>query len=171
MYTLLLTLRIIHIVCGVFWAGTIFFMTFYILPAVERSGPDGGKIMQSITSTNKFAVVVPVMALLTILSGLMLIWKASGGFTPFWFTTNYGLTLTIGGAFAIIAFIHGMVVNKPRVTRMEKIAKELALRGGPPTEQERNEMMSIRVTVFRTTRWLACWLGITVVAMAVARYI
>jgi uncharacterized membrane protein len=171
MYIFLLTLRIIHIACGVFWAGSILFLTFYVFPAVERSGPDGGKIMQAITGTNKFAQVLALTALLTILSGVLLIWKLSGGFTPDWFSTNYGLSLTTGGTFAIVAFVQGMAINRPGVARMEKIAKEIGSRGGPPSESERAEMMKIRNRIILSSRLMALWLSVAVITMAIARYV
>jgi uncharacterized membrane protein len=171
MYFFILTLRIIHIVGGVFWVGSLLFLTFYIFPAVVRSGPDGGKMMQAITGTNKFAQVMALAALLTILSGILLMWKLSGGFSPEWFGTNYGISLSTGGTFAVIAFIQGMIINRPGVMRIEKIAHAAASRGGAPTEAERTEMMQIRTRVILSTQWIAFWLTITLITMAIARYV
>ena len=171
MYVLLLLLRIIHIGCGVFWAGSILFLAFYVFPAVQRSGPDGGKFMQAISSTNRFAQVLPLMALLTILSGAVLMWRQSGEFTPEWFATKYGLSLTIGGALAVIALIQGMSVNKPAVTRIERIGQRIQAHGGVPNDAERAEMIALRARVIGSTQLLAVWLSLAVIAMAIARYL
>jgi hypothetical protein len=39
--TYLLILRLLHIGCGISWAGTVIFVAFFIDPAVKSSGPDG----------------------------------------------------------------------------------------------------------------------------------
>jgi hypothetical protein len=145
-------------------------LAFYIFPAVERSGPDGGKIMQAVTGVNKFSQVLALTASITILSGLLLMWELSSGFTPSWFSSRYGAALGIGGITAIVAFAQGMIINRPGVMRMQSIGQAVAARGGAPSEEERNELMRLRKRVYLSTQWLALWIIITVVAMGGARY-
>lgn len=168
MYYYLLSLRILHIVCGIFWGGTILFLTFYVFPAVRRSGPDGGKMMQAITSTNRFATVLAIAALVTIVSGILLMWRVSGAFIPEWFSTGYGASLTTGGILAIVAFAQGMIINRPAVGRLQEIA---AKAGATPSDAQRAEMLAIRNRIFLSTKFMAAWLGVAMVAMAIARYV
>ena len=37
-------LRILHIVTGVFWAGTVFFIVSFLLPAMGKIGPAAGPL-------------------------------------------------------------------------------------------------------------------------------
>jgi hypothetical protein len=170
MHIYLLVLRIIHITCGVFWAGTALLMVFYIFPAVGRSGPDGGKIMQAITGTNKFPQVLTLVATLTLLSGYLLLWQLSAGFTPAWFTSKYGMALSTGGFTATIAFLQVMFINLPTIKRTQAIGQMVASKGGTPSEEQRTELMKLRNRVFLSTRWIAAWLLIAVITMAGARY-
>src|SRR5687767_5651051 len=151
MYTYLLILRILHIACGVFWAGTALVMVFYIFPAVERAGADGGKILQAITGTNKFPQVLALVSAVTVATGLLLMWHLSSGFTPSWFTSKYGMSLAIGGFTALIAFFQAVFINRPSIMRSESIMHFVAQRNGVPTDQERNELMRIREKVFFST--------------------
>jgi uncharacterized membrane protein len=171
MYYYLLILRILHITGGVMWAGAAFFMAFYLFPAVIRSGPDGGKMMQAISNTNKFPVVIAIVSSITVLTGVLLVWHLSYKFTPAWFGTRYGLSLTIGGVTAIIAYLQALFINRPGITRIQEIGSAAAARGGAPNELERTELGKLRDKIYFSTRLIAFWLFITVITMASARYL
>lgn len=109
----LILLRLIHIPTGVFWAGVATYLAFFILPAVKAAGPEGGKFMQQLSRTNKLPIVMMLMSTLNILSGVFLVERLSNGFGMAWITSAYGLTLTIGGVLALIAYFVGMAVNMP----------------------------------------------------------
>ena len=76
--TYLLILRLLHIGCGTMWAGTVIFVAFFLDPAVKSSGPDGTRFMQQLVKTNRFPIVIMLLALITVLAGSLLIWKVSG---------------------------------------------------------------------------------------------
>ena len=42
----MIVLRLIHIVTGVFWVGGSFLLLSYIVPAADAAGPAGGQFMQ-----------------------------------------------------------------------------------------------------------------------------
>jgi uncharacterized membrane protein len=167
----LIVLRILHIVGAVFWGGTVLFLAYYLFPAVIRSGPEGGKIMQAVTGTRKFPIVLTTTGLITVISGFLLIWELSEGFTPSFFYSRYGIAISAGGITATIALLQGFLINKPGVERMQAIGKSAAMRGGPPTQEELSEVARIRARVFLSTQWLAIWIIISAVMMSVARYL
>jgi len=170
MQTYLITLRILHIACGVMWAGTAFVLAFYIFPAVKRSGPDGGKIMQAITGVNKFPLVISIVSTVNIVTGYLLMWKLSGGFDAVWFSSKYGMSLSIGGATALIAYVQALFINRPGILQIQKIAASVTARGVAPSAAEVSEMLKIRSRVYLSTKWIAFWLLVSVVTMAGARY-
>src|SRR2546426_4742723 len=64
----MILLRVIHILPGVFWAGATFFLVGFLQPVVAASGPEGGRLMQRLTSQKRFQMAMPVAAGVTILS-------------------------------------------------------------------------------------------------------
>lgn len=132
MYIYLLILRVLHIVSGVFWAGTAFLMVLYIFPAVKRSGPDGGKILQAITGTNRFPQAIALASAITVITGVLLMWHLSNGFAAEWFESKYGMSLAIGGLAATIAFLQVVLINMPSIKRTEDIMRTVTSNGGVP---------------------------------------
>src|SRR6185295_7224796 len=100
----LLVLRLIHILGGVFWVGSGLFTTFFLLPAMASAGPAAGQIIANLTKRRYF-VVLPTVAILTILSGARLLMIASGGFSRHYFTLISGKTYAVAAIAAIVAFL------------------------------------------------------------------
>ncbi len=42
MHAVMIALRLLHILLGVFWAGTLFFIVTFLEPSVRAAGPEGG---------------------------------------------------------------------------------------------------------------------------------
>ncbi|MEZ4455834.1 MAG: hypothetical protein R2882_04655 [Gemmatimonadales bacterium] len=76
---MLLLARIVHVGGGVFWAGALFFTAMFLGPAMRNAGPAGGQVGSQIAN-GPFPRLMPVIALLTLLSGFYLIRVASAGF-------------------------------------------------------------------------------------------
>jgi hypothetical protein len=167
---LILVLRLIHIVCGVFWAGTIFFFVSYLEPAVRSTGPDGAKVMMQLFS-RRYLTVLPMIAALAILSGLWLIWITSGGFSSTWFKSPLGRGISLGAAAALVAFVIGVAVMRPAAMRLWAIAREM-----PQAQDEGRraalmaEAGTLRDKARTSARVVAVFLFIAVAGMATARY-
>jgi hypothetical protein len=171
MDTYLVILRLLHIGSGVFWAGATVYLASFVIPAATRLGPDGGKFMQTLSMTNKLPMVMMVNSLLNIVSGLLLIWEFSEGFTNHWMGSTMGIIISTGGTIALIAFLIGMTVNRPAVMKIAAIGKEAALKQQPPTQEQMEQLGKLRNRLGAATRLVAWMLSITVLAMAVARYV
>jgi uncharacterized membrane protein len=171
MHEYLIALRLIHILCGVLWAGGIFTLALFILPAVNASGPEGGKVMRQIAATNHYATVMTTAATLNIIAGLLLYWKDSNGLSMDFIGSPQGIAVTLGATLAIIAYILGLSINRPGVLRMTAIGNEIAAAGGKPTEAQMAELGTLRKRISISTKYMAWLLGITVSAMAIARYL
>ena len=166
----LLIFRLLHIVCGVFWAGSVFYTALFIIPAAKASGPEGTKFMQQLGKT-KYPIFIMIAAIITIFAGLMIMWKLSGGFEPAWFSAPYAQVLSTGSILAIIAFIIGFTVNRPAAIRMEKIGKAVEQAGVAPTAEQMKELMMLRNRLFKATNFIAVLLAITVISMSIFRYV
>ena len=113
----IIILRLVHILGGIFWVGAGLFSTFFLGPAMKEAGPAAGVIMGSMQRRRMF-VVMPVVALLTILSGLRLMWITSAGFSGAYFRTGSGAVFGAAGAAAIVAFLLGVTLIRPAMTRV-----------------------------------------------------
>ncbi len=171
MNTVTVFLRVIHILCGVYWAGTLFFVATLLQPSVAEAGPEVGKVVQALIR-RRFLEVVPAMAILTILSGIELYRRASGGFTPAWIGSRPGMTLTVGGLAALIAFAIGMSVMRPAAKRIGPLAQSAQqMPEGAEREARLADVQRLRRRSTLSGRWVAGLLAIAVIAMAIARYL
>jgi hypothetical protein len=167
----LIFLRLIHIVLGVAWAGTIFFFVTYLEPSVRAVGPDGGKVMLQLFS-RRYLNVLPAVAGLTILSGLAMLWITSNGFDPVWMRSRMGIGLSIGAACALIAFGIGMAVMRRAAVRLWAIMRAMPQINDESERAARMaEAQSLRDRARTSARWVAALLLIAVGAMAVSRYL
>jgi uncharacterized membrane protein len=171
MNTVTLVLRVIHILCGVYWAGTLFFLSTMLQPAVAEAGPEGGKVVQALTR-RRLLDIVPGMAILTIISGIELYRRASGGFSTDWMGTAPGLSLTIGSLAALVAFTIGMTVLRPSAKRTGPLAQSAQqMPEGPERDAQMAEVQRLRQRTAVGGRWVAAFLVIAVVGMAMFRYL
>ena len=148
--------RVLHIVVGVFWAGTIIFNGWLLGPAVRELGPDGGKVMGALARRG-LLTILPITGVLTILSGLWLYWHASAGFNSAYMGSRPGMVYGLGMVLTISAFLIGFLVVRPAV--------EKATTAPPAEAQQYRQRAASGGTV---VAWL---LVIVVICMAIGRYV
>jgi len=102
-----LVIRELHILCGALWFGIAVFGALFLGPAVESLGPDGGKVMQALQKRG-FIVFMPVIAVLTLVSGFYLFYVATGGFNPDLARTHAGRSYSIGGGIGLLIAWRGL---------------------------------------------------------------
>ena len=171
MNLLIVTLRLLHIVLGVFWAGTLVFFATFLVPSVRDVGPDGAKVMSAL-QRRRFLDVMPAVAALTILSGLWLYWRLSGGLSIGWVTSRFGLALGLGGLLSVIAFGIGIGVMRPAALRAAALAQGLATSPeGPERATQLAAVQQLRQHTVTAGRVVAVLLIFATALMAMARYI
>lgn len=161
-------MRLLHILSGVFWAGTLMFMAFFLFPAVRDAGPEGGKVVAELTR-RKFTEIVPIVALVSILSGFWLYWYASVGFQPAYMGSRVGMTYGIGGAAAILSLLVGMTVVRPSMKRAAELSG--AAGGGSPDQARMAQIQGLRARAGKGGQIVALLLLVAIAAMAVGRYV
>ena len=166
----LIILRLLHIVSAVFWAGSIMYLAWFIIPTIKALGPDGGKFMQQLSQTNKLPLVMSIAGTLTVVGGILLIERLSGGFEMQWFGTPHGIVISIGGTLALIAWVMGLSINKPAVDKMAAIGKAAAASGAPPSPEQQEVLQKLRAKVFKTTNVMAGLIFIAAICMSIVRY-
>jgi len=167
----ILVLRVVHIVGGIFWVGSALFAALFLAPVLMTVGPAAGQVMAGMEKRRLFTIL-PIVALLTMLAGLRLMWIASGGFGRAYFETAVGGTYAAGGVAAIVAFLVALMVTRPATLRAGKLSASL----GDAASDEARETVGAEIAQLRKRAGVASvvvmWLLLgSAVAMAVARYV
>ncbi len=168
--TEIIVLRLIHVLGGIFWLGSGLFTSIFLVPALAASPAAAGQVMAGLQGRRLF-MVLPIVALLTIASGLRLLWIASAGFSPAYFDSGPGRTFAWSGAAAIIGFLISVAVARPATVRAMKLSGSL----GTASETDRNAITT-QLARLRRVASIAGMLAVLLVVlagagMAVARYV
>ena len=164
-----LVARILHIGLGVFWAGAMIFNAAFLTPSMRDAGPDAAKVSAGLMRRG-FLNVMPIVAIITLISGLYLYWRMSGGFAIAYITSPMGLMYGLGGIAALIAFILGVGIMRPSMLRAASLA-QAATAGDPETrEAALSTVGALRARAAAVGQVVAWLLGAATIAMAVARY-
>ena len=167
---IMISMRIIHIFAGVFWAGTSFFMLSFVTPSVIASGAEGQKFMQQLAFRTRFTTAMMGVAILSVLSGLVMYWEIFE-FRLAALSTGYGLMLTLGGIAGFIGFLTGYFMQNVTTRKMKVISKSIASTGGPPSPEQQAEMKSLSETVSRGSQITSVFLALALLGMSIAQYV
>lgn len=156
-----IVLRLVHIVSGATWVGMVALATFFVAPAISDAGPEGGKVMAALQKRG-LLTVMPIVALLTLISGFWLFVRFSGG-QPGVMRSPTGMTFAFGGLSALLAFVIGLVYVRPAMAKAAALAQD--------PKGDKAEAARIRDRGNAVSVWVARLLFLALGAMAVARYI
>lgn len=164
----LIVLRIVHVLGGIIWVGTGVFMAFFLAPSLANLGPVAGQVMGGLQK-RRFMVVLPVVAVLTILSGLRLMMIASGNFGAGYFQTPMGRTFAAAGLASILAFVIGIIVNRPAMLRIGKLQQSMA---SDPASKDRIavEIRKLQQRMTMSGFLVIALLLFAAIGMSIARY-
>jgi len=156
-----IVLRLVHVLLGAFWMGSVVFLAVFLEPSVRGAGPAGGQVMQQLARRHVLEVM-PSVALLNMLSGLRLLALDSNGFNGDWLRSGAGQAYALGAAAALVAFGTGVFVMRPAVKRAMAIG---------PDPQRQAEAQVLRSRSAQAGRVVAGLLVVAAAAMALARYL
>ncbi len=163
---LIIALRIIHILAGIFWVGGTLIMAFFIVPTIGAMEEAGQKFISYLMQNLKFSMRMSAAAGLTVLAGVILFWIDSKGFTSAWMRSGAGRGFGIGAGFAIIGFITGILIGRA----MKSMAALGAQFNGKPTSEQSAQMQALRKQQTLYSNITSAALLLAVIFMAAARY-
>lgn len=166
---LMISMRIIHIFTGVFWAGTSFFMLSFVTPTVIAAGQEGQKFMQQLAFRTRFSTAMMAVAILSVLSGLVMYWEIFE-FRLTALSSGYGLMLTLGGVAGLIGFFTGYFMQNRIIKSMKLLSSTIAASGAPPSPEQQAEMKSLSETVTKGGQITSVFLALALLGMSVAQY-
>lgn len=170
MNVLLVILRAVHILTGVFWAGAVFTVVRFVSPAIGDAGPEGAKVMGALVKRG-FLNVVPGAAVLTILSGLWMFWIDSSGFSGPWMSSHMGMALALGAVFALVGLGFGVFGMRASVLKAMALGQSLAQLPEAAREGTMAQIQALRARAAAAGKIVAGLLGAAVALMAIARYV
>jgi hypothetical protein len=151
--TIIAIARAIHILSGVIWAGFAIVVAALVLPNLA---PEGRPAIGAYMATSG-ARIAGSAAGLTFLSGLYLMIRLHWGDR-----SAMGATLGIGALLAIVAMIVGGAVMGPTAAKLTKL---------PPGPDSAAKAVALRQRLLFGGRTVSALLVLSIICMAIARYV
>ncbi|HET9722306.1 MAG TPA: hypothetical protein VFR44_00520 [Actinomycetota bacterium] len=164
-------LRIVHIVTGVIWVGSLFVVVVFVQPSAAALGPAGAPFMSELRR-RRFVDVVFIDALFTVVVGSFLYWRDWHTYPSFgdWIGSSFGASLTVGALLAIAGLVVAAGFTRPTIGRLVTLGKQVAGSGGTlPESAAQIGALQRRLVVAERVSFSLVLLA--VVAMASARYL
>jgi hypothetical protein len=165
--------RIVHIVAGVAWAGSVFLFVVYVQPSAATIAPAGAPLMAELLGRRRMVDGIITTAVISVTGGLFLYWRDwhdHGSFGD-WIGSSFGATLTVGAVASLAALAIGVSVTRPNVRKLTALMRQVAESGGPPAPEVAAEMAEIQGRLRTFARVSLALLALAVLSMAVARYL
>ena len=170
--TPMVLLRIVHIVTGVIWVGSLFVVVVFVQPSAATLGPAGAPFMSELRR-RRFVDVVFVDALFTVVAGSFLYWHDWHTYPSFadWIDSSFGKGLTVGALLALAGLGVAAFVTRPTIVRLVSLGKQVAESGGAPTSETAARIGGLQNRLVVAERVSFSLVLLAVVAMASARYL
>ena len=166
-----LTLRVFHILFAAIWLGAVVFISMILMPVLEQAGPEGGAIMGRLEHRGLTKFMASIAGL-TILTGIALYWRLTGGFDAGMSSTTeakvFGAGAVLGLAAAIIG---GAVVGRSAKRAAALGAKAASLPDGKEKAAVFAEIQQVRGRLVTFGRIVLILLVLTVTLMSVGHYV
>ena len=158
-----LVLRLIHIVAGAFWVGSVVTLFLFVQPAAAAVGPDGTRFTYELLHDRRLPLVILGSAAITVLAGIWLLVITTNGLDPDVLFDAARLGYTVGGIVAILTFAVGALYVFPRTMAVARTLGLLVAEGRPPTPDEQ-QVLARAGSESRRAGWIV--LGGLVIAVA-----
>jgi hypothetical protein len=166
----ILVLRLVHVLSGAFWFGSVVTTFVFVQPVVLALGPEGQRVMVHVLRDRRFLDAVLGAALLTAIAGGLLFWRDSAGLQLSWVFGSFGIGFTVGGVAGLLALLVFIFVGYPTTRRVAAIGARLEAERRPPTAEEQ-AVLARSQTVLRPLGVVVLVLvTLAAAAMATARY-
>jgi hypothetical protein len=166
-----LLVRVAHVATAALWFGATAFLVLYLVPTVQQSGPAGGQVMSNLTRRG-FNNFMASVAGTTVLSGIWLYWRFTGGFDPVVSSTHAGIAFGVGGLSGLIALIiGGSIVGRGGKKMLELGDRIPSTPEGPARAALMQEIAAVRARTGAGAKAVLALVGFALVLMTLAHYI
>jgi hypothetical protein len=166
-----LAIRSAHVLVAGLWIGSTVFGALWLMPAIDATGASGGQVMMRLLRSG-YATYMSAIGLTTLVTGLYLLWRFTGGFDPSVAATHAGLAFGAGGGAGVLAGVIGGTV----VGRSGKELAGLARLAALPVEDPARGLVVQRSALLRQRMKIGTQIVIglqsmALVLMAVGHYV
>jgi len=169
MLLVIIILRFLHIVSGIFWVGAALMLTFFVSPAARATEESGQKFLSHLMQKTPFNSIIISTSLLSVLAGMALYWIDSDGFRSAWMHSGPGLGFGLGGLAGLIGLYFGFQLNR-RSNRMAQLGREIQGQGAPPTQDQLKTLQQLQSQLKTGGVLNAVFLLLASILMATARF-
>jgi hypothetical protein len=167
--TITIVLRLIHILGGIFWAGTMILLAAFLLPTARAIGPEGGKFMGYVMRQRRLQLYLGTAMLLTVLSGIVMYARMAAATHGAWAGSRPGMAYGVGAVAAILAAAIGGAIGSSAGRKMLAVGQTIGPAG--PSAQQQAELARLQARMALGARLAAGLLVVAAAAMAVGRYL
>jgi uncharacterized membrane protein len=161
-----ITLRLLHILFGVYWVGSDVTLTFILLPRLKALGPSIERPVMRVLM-KVIPPITTISAIITIVAGILLVGRLKG-----WgilFSVGWGWAIFISLVLTGLAVIVGFGLLPLVAIKYEKLSQKLEAQTPNTDEGHRLDSLTRQVTIFG--RLNSVLLILVAAAMAVARFV
>lgn len=160
-------LRLLHIIFGVFWAGSAIFIAFILQPRLKILGPNiQSQVMRALLPVMGPALVTS--AIVTIIAGTALALRLQWGNLGSFLNTGWGLAMLLGLLTSIGAITSGITMLL--LTR-KLLGLKTTIGERTPTDKETDQLQYLSKRLPRLARSTAIMVIIALFTMATARFV
>jgi uncharacterized membrane protein len=170
MNILMIVLRILHIISGVFWVGAALMLTFFISPTVNATKEAGQGFMRHFMGNTKFNLAMWTSAITAVVAGAILYWLDSDGLTSAWTHSGPGIGFAVAAGFAYLGLIVGIFQNR-NSNAMAKLGGQIQAQGSPPSPEQAAQLQKLGKALSTGGMLNAIFLILATAGMAIARYL
>jgi succinate dehydrogenase/fumarate reductase cytochrome b subunit len=167
---MMIVLRLLHVITGVFWAGAVFFAVSFLFGSIRDAGPAGNAVARQLIGVRQYPKKIFIIALIAVISGFALyaqnVSMSEGAFAR----SRAGMVYGLGGVAAVLTLVAGMVIMTPTSSKMGALGAAIQAGGGTPSPEQAAEMARLQAKMTMGSRIAATLLLVVVITMAIARY-
>jgi uncharacterized membrane protein len=161
-------LRLLHLIFGTIWVGGGFYYNFILLPKLRQMDSHTQRsVIRAVTQT--MAPLLGISALITILSGGVMIALLRTEHGTNFLTTGWGISMMVGLSTSILAVVLVFTVEVPAGNKVYKLAS--SIEGRAPSSEESRELQRLSSQVVIIGRVGTALLFLALASMAVARFV
>jgi hypothetical protein len=171
MSILIIVLRAMHILGGIFWTGGAITLAAFVLPSANATRPESGRFMQHLTGPAKLPLWMLIASWATVIGGVGLFGPVTGQLNAEIMRTPRGIALSLGALIAIGSFLEGLIVTAPTARKLGALGAAIAAAGAPPTPEQVQQIQAVQTRLQRAGARAAIMLSVTALLMSIARYL